>query len=153
MWKLHHKNIRLTLNDIKSEKIFLVIWKKGICFMSTDGLFRRYLTAFGYGGPPPHDPSICLLATKSELLRADLITLQEELVSAGVLSNHLPIPVSLAVYDRKIDILCPDRKEAIAEIMSSITNAARERERGKVLLHKTPVLKLSREQTKSGVPS
>jgi len=128
MWRLHQKNVNLTLKDIKGEEVFLVIWKKGIRFMSTDGLFRRYLTAFGYGGPPHHDPSICLLATKSELLRADLITLQEELVSAGVLSNRLPIPVSLAVYDRKIDILCPDRKEAIAEIMSSITNAARERE-------------------------
>jgi len=123
MWRLHQKNIRLTLNDIKSEKIFIVIWKKGICFMSTDGLFRRYLSAFRYGEPPHYNPAICLLATKTELLNTDLIFLQENLMNAGILTRRLPIPVSLSIYERRIDILGPSLEDAIAEITMALDMA------------------------------
>ena len=134
MWRLHQKNIRLTLNDIKSEKVFLVIWKKGIRFMSIDGRFSRYLYAPGHLDFSYHDPAVCLLASKSELLTTDIIHLQERLMNAGVFSRRLPTQISLAVYDRKIDILGLDPEKAINEILSATADASHDREQGRVTL-------------------
>ena len=120
MWRLHQKNVNLALKDIKGEEVFLVIWKKGIRFMSTDGHFKRYLSSAGYHDHPQHEPAICLLATKSEVLKTDLIFIHEKLVSAGVLAHRLPIPVSLAIYEQKIDILGANAEDAISEIKMAL---------------------------------
>ncbi len=125
MWKLHQKNIALTLSSIRTEKVFLVIWEKGIRLMSTDGHFSRYLHSPERYDYPQHDPAVCVLGAKSDLLEADLIHLQNSLVNAGVLDSRLPIPVSLAIYNREIDILGPNLESAIAEIVSR-TNTAGE---------------------------
>ncbi len=128
MWRLHRKNVRLTLSEIRSERIFLVIRRKGMRLMSTDGHFSRFLHTQGVFNSPQNDPAICLLATKPELLNIDLLFLHESLLNAGVLTHHLPIPVSLAIYDRKIDILGSRVEDAINEIKMALETAGTRRE-------------------------